>query len=69
MWRGTDCGQSDLAAPPGCRRCRPPAAEIPGMRVTTSSWDEIVEAVSREQGGREALRALVYSCAPLQSLG
>jgi nickel-dependent lactate racemase len=43
-------------------------AEIPGMRVT-SSWDEIVEAVSREQGGREALRALVYSCAPLQCLG
>jgi len=42
-------------------------AEIPGMRVT-SSWDEIVESVSREQGGRRVLRALLYSCAPLQCL-
>jgi nickel-dependent lactate racemase len=37
-------------------------AEIPGIRVT-ASWNEIVESVSREQGGREALRAVVYSCA------
>jgi nickel-dependent lactate racemase len=42
-------------------------AEIPGMRVT-SSWDEIVEAVRREQGDRAALRALVYGCAALQWL-
>jgi hypothetical protein len=42
-------------------------AEIPGMCVT-SSWDEIVEAVRREQGGRAALRVLVYGCAALQWL-
>ena len=35
-------------------------AEIPGIRVT-SSWDEIIEAVRREQSGRDALRATVYS--------
>ena len=40
---------------------------IPGMHVT-SSWDEIVEAVRREQGGRTALRVLVYGCAALQWL-
>jgi nickel-dependent lactate racemase len=43
-------------------------AEVPGIRVT-SSWDEIIEAVRREQSGRDALRATVYSCAPLQWLG
>jgi nickel-dependent lactate racemase len=43
-------------------------AEIPGIRVT-SSWDEIIEAVRREQSGRDALRATVYTCAPLQWLG
>jgi lactate racemase len=43
-------------------------AEIPGIRVT-SSWNEIIEAVRREQSGRDALRATVYSCAPLQWFG
>jgi hypothetical protein len=43
-------------------------AEIPGIRVT-SSWDEIIEAVRREQSGRDTLRATVYSCAALQWLG
>jgi nickel-dependent lactate racemase len=42
-------------------------AAIPGMHVT-SSWDEILEAVRREQGGRAALRVLVYGCAALQWL-
>ena len=42
-------------------------AAISGMHVT-SSWDEIVEAVRREQGGRTALRVLVYRCAALQWL-
>jgi lactate racemase len=42
-------------------------AEIPGIRVT-SCWDEIVEAVSREQGGRDSLRVMVYCCAALQWL-
>ena len=42
-------------------------AEIPGMRVA-SSWDEIVEAVSREQQGRDHLRVVTYGCAPLQWL-
>jgi lactate racemase len=43
-------------------------ADIPGMRVT-SSWDEILAAVSREQGGRTGLRAMLYSCAAIQWLG
>jgi hypothetical protein len=42
-------------------------AEISGMHVT-SSWDEIVEAVRREQGDTAALRVLVYGCAALQWL-
>ncbi|MDQ3913520.1 MAG: lactate racemase domain-containing protein, partial [Actinomycetota bacterium] len=43
-------------------------AQIPGIRVT-SSWDEIVEAVSREQGDRNALRVMAYSCASMQWIG
>ncbi len=43
-------------------------AEIPGIRVT-SSWEQVLEAVRREQGGRDALRATVYTCAPLQWFG
>jgi hypothetical protein len=42
-------------------------AEIPGMRVA-SSWDEIVEAVNREQQGRDRLRVMTYGCAALQWL-
>lgn len=38
---------------------------IPGMRVT-SSWDEVVDAVVREQGGRSDLKAVVYCCASVQ---
>jgi hypothetical protein len=55
-----------LYCPDPTHAARLPAA-IPGMRVT-SSWDEIVEAVRREQGGRTALRVLVYGCAALQWL-
>ena len=40
---------------------------IPGMRVT-SSWEEIIDAVTREQQGRLDLRAVVYGCASLQWL-
>ena len=43
-------------------------AQIPGIRVT-SAWNEVVEAVSREQGNRNALRVIVYSCASMQWLG
>jgi nickel-dependent lactate racemase len=43
-------------------------AEIPGMRET-SSWDEILAAVRREQSSRDPVRATVYACAPLQWLG
>lgn len=43
-------------------------AEIPGIRVT-SSWDEVVEAVSHEQGARNALRVMMYGCASMQWLG
>ena len=39
-------------------------AEIPGMRVS-SSWEEIVGGVAREQGARDGLDALVYDAAPL----
>lgn len=53
---------------------RPPVADapalpatVPGMRVT-SSWEDVVEAVTREHGGRPDLRVLVYGCAPLQWL-
>jgi nickel-dependent lactate racemase len=42
--------------------------EIPGIRVTCS-WNEIIEAVRREQGNRDALRVEVYGCAPLQWFG
>jgi nickel-dependent lactate racemase len=43
-------------------------ADIPGIRVT-SSWDEVVEAVTHEQGDRNALRVVVYGCASMQWLG
>ena len=43
-------------------------AQIPGIRVT-SSWDEVVEAVSREQGDRSVLQVRVYGCASMQWLG
>lgn len=38
-----------------------------GIRVT-SSWAEIVQAVRKEQGGRDDLKVLLYPCAPLQWL-
>jgi hypothetical protein len=40
---------------------------IPGMEVR-SSWEAIVEAVTREQDGRESLQVAVYPCAGLQWL-
>ena len=43
-------------------------AGIPRIRVT-SSWDEVVEGVSHEQGDRSALRVMVYGCASMQWLG
>jgi hypothetical protein len=42
--------------------------QIHGIRVT-SSWDEVVEAVSLEQEDRNALQVEVYSCASMQWLG
>lgn len=47
----------------------PPAlpAEIPGMRPTYS-WPAVIDAVTREQGGRETLDVAVYPCAPLHVL-
>jgi hypothetical protein len=41
---------------------------IAGINVA-SSWEEIVEAVQREQGGRRDLHVAVYACAALQWLG
>jgi lactate racemase len=40
---------------------------IPFIRVA-ESWEEILDAVTQEQGGRKYLRAVVYPCAPLQVL-
>lgn len=38
---------------------------VRGMRLV-HKWDEILEIVRREQGGREQLNVVVYPCAPLQ---
>jgi hypothetical protein len=46
----------------------PLPSEVPGIRVT-SSWEEVVEGVNREQGNKDALRAVVYGCASMQWLG
>lgn len=40
---------------------------LPTFRIA-SSWSDVVDAVTREQGGRERLRAVVYPCGPLQWL-
>ena len=49
-------------------RDMPPLPErLGGMRVS-EDWNELVAAVTGEQGGREALNVLVYCCAPLQWL-
>jgi nickel-dependent lactate racemase len=40
---------------------------LPGFRLA-SSWGDVVDAVTREQGGRTNLRAVVYPCGPLQWL-
>jgi hypothetical protein len=50
---------------PAAPGAAPLPPDIPGMRVT-SSWEEVVDAVAREQGGRDDLRAVVYCCASLQ---
>ncbi len=42
--------------------------QIGGINVS-SSWEEIVAAVGREQGNRDPLRVAVYPCAALQWLG
>jgi lactate racemase len=43
-------------------------SQIAGINVI-SSWEEVVEAVDREQGRRDQLRVAVYPCAALQWLG
>ena len=43
----------------------PLPALIPGMHMS-DDWEEIVAAVTHEQGGRGALNVVVYRCAPLQ---
>ena len=59
-----------LYRPGGADTARLPTlpANIPGIRVT-SSWDKVVEAVSREQRDRDALQVKVYGCASMQWLG
>jgi nickel-dependent lactate racemase len=42
-------------------------AGVPGITITRS-WSDVLGAVSREQGGRDDLRAAVYSTASLQWL-
>jgi len=70
-------GRPSSAPAPPIWLYRPPAeggaaaslpAAIPGMRAA-SSWDEILEAVRREQGGEQALKAELYVCTPLQWIG
>jgi len=43
-------------------------ANVPGMQVT-GSWDGILAAVQREQGGTRTLDTEIYACAPLQWVG
>ena len=59
-----------LFRPRGADTAHLPAvpAQFPGIRVT-SSWDEVVEAVSREQGDHSVLQVKVYGCASMQWLG
>ena len=59
-----------LFRPGGADTAHLPAlpAQIPGIRVT-SSWDEVVEAVSREQDDHSVLQVKVYGCASMQWLG
>jgi lactate racemase len=57
-----------LFRPGGAARQPTLPAQIPGIRVS-SSWDEVVEAVSLEQEDRNALQVEVYSCASMQWLG
>jgi len=67
-----------LSAPPAARNpiwLYPPGvpygglpADIPGM-TACYRWDQIIEAVAAEQGGRSDLKVVVYPCAPLQVLG
>lgn len=40
-------------------------ASAPGIRLV-NEWSAIVEAVRREQAGKDRLRVLLYACAPLQ---
>jgi hypothetical protein len=40
-------------------------ANISGYRVV-NSWENVLQAVEAEQGGRQNLRVCVYPCAPLQ---
>ncbi len=49
---------------PGRQAERLPSS-APGIRLS-SDWSEIVEAVQREQAGRDRLRVVVYPCSPLQ---
>ncbi len=40
-------------------------SSAPGIQLVTD-WSAVVEAVQREQAGRDRLRVLLYACAPLQ---
>ena len=42
-------------------------SENNGMRIA-ASWDELLQSVCREQGGRDRPKVAVYPCAPLQCL-
>ncbi|HEV2355772.1 MAG TPA: lactate racemase domain-containing protein [Puia sp.] len=43
-------------------------SDAPGIRMT-SEWSSVLEAVQREQAGKERIRVVVYPCAPLQLPG
>jgi hypothetical protein len=43
----------------------PLPARLPGMKVV-GSWPAVIDTIRAQQGGRDGLRVVVYSCAPLQ---
>jgi nickel-dependent lactate racemase len=45
----------------------PLPVRIPGMQAT-SCWPEILDAITKEQQGKQSLKVLIYPCAPLQCL-
>ena len=65
--RGPVVGRSPWLFRPATGNAGSLPSHVAGINVT-SSWEEVVDAVNREQGDR-LLRVVVYPCASLQWLG